>query len=66
MRKLKELEEKKLIRTCESLEEESTKYSFETDTKSDLEAQKLLVKANTLKGRQNELKIEVRDLQDEI
>ena len=66
MRKLKELEEKKLIRTCESLEEESTKYLFETDTKSDLEAQKLLVKANALKGRQNELKIEVRDLQDEI
>ena len=66
MRKLKELEEKKLTRTCESLEEESTKYSFETDTKSDLEAQKLLVKANALKGRQNKLKIEVRDLQDEI
>ena len=66
MRKLKELEEKKLIRTCESLEEKSTKYSFETDTKSDLEAQKFLVKANALKGRQNELKIEVRDLQDEI
>ena len=66
MKKLKELEEKKLIRTCESLEEKSTKYSFETDTKSDLEAQKLLVKANALKGRQNELKIEVRDLQDEI
>ena len=66
MRKLKELEEKKLIRTCESLEEESTKYSFETDTKSDLEAQKFLVKANALKGRQNELKIQVKDLQDEI
>ena len=65
MRKLKELEEKKLI-TCESLEEESTKYSFETDTKSDLEAQKFLVKANALKGRQNELKIQVKDLQDEI
>ena len=66
MRKLKELEEKKLIRTCESLEEKSTKYSFETDTKSDLEAQKFLVKANALKGRQNELKIQVKDLQDEI
>ena len=65
MRKLKELEEKKLI-TCESLEEESTKYSFETDTKSDLGAQKFLVKANALKGRQNELKIQVKDLQDEI
>ena len=65
MRKLKELEEKKLI-TCESLEEESTKYSFETDTKSDLEAQKFLVKANALKGRQNELKIQVKNLQDEI
>ena len=66
MRKLKELEEKKLIRTCESFEEKSTKYSFETDTKSDLEAQKFLVKANALKGRQNELKIQVKDLQDEI
>ena len=56
---MKEFEEKekKLIRTCESLEEDSTKYSFEAETKSDLEAQK---------RRQNELKIEVKGLQDEI
>lgn len=55
---MKEFEEKekKLIRTCESLEEDSTKYSFEAETKSDLEAQK---------RRQNELKIEVKGLQDE-
>ena len=62
----KRIGRKKLIRTCESLEKDSTKYSFEAETKSDFEAWKLLVKANTLKRRQNELKIEVKGLQDEI
>ena len=59
---LKELEEKvkKLIRTCESLKEDRTKYSFEAETKSDLGARKLLVRANALNRRQNELKIEVK------
>ena len=43
-KELKELEdkEKKVIRTCESLEGDSTKYSFEAETKSDLEARKLM------------------------
>ena len=57
--------EEKLIRTCESLEEHSTKYSFEAETKSDLEARKLLAKANALKRKQNELKTKVKGLQDE-
>ena len=61
-----EEKEKKLIRTCESLEEDSTKYSSKAETKSELEARKLLVKANALKRRQNELKIAVKGLQDEI
>ena len=55
-----------MIRTCESLEKDSTKCSFEEETKSNLEAGKLLVKANALKRRQNELKIEVKSVQDEI
>ena len=42
------------------------KYSFEAETKSDLEAPKLLVKATALKRRQNDLKIEVKGLQDKI
>ena len=48
------------------MEKDSTKYSFEEETKSNLEAGKLLVKANALKRRQNELKIEVKSVQDEI
>ena len=66
-KELKELNEreKKMIRTCESLEEDSTKYSVEAETKSDLEARKLLGKANALKRKQNELKIKVKGLQDE-
>ena len=53
-------------RTCESLEKDSTKYSFGAERKPDFEARKLLEKANTLKRRQNELKVEVKGLQDEI
>ena len=34
----KRIGRKKLIRTCESLEKNSTKYSFEAETKSDFEA----------------------------
>ena len=62
---LKELKEKeeRLIRTCTSLEEDIIKYSFEAETKSYL---KLLVNANALIRRKNELKIEVKGLQDDI
>ena len=48
------------------MEKNSTKYSFEEEAKLNLEAGKLLVKANALKRRQNELKIEVKSVQDEI
>ena len=59
---MKEKEER-LIRTCTSLEEDIIKYSFEAETKSYL---KLLVNANALIRRKNELKIEVKGLQDDI
>ena len=59
---MKEKEER-LIRTCKSLEEDITKYSFEAETKLYL---KLLVNANALIRRKNELKIEVKGLQDDI
>ena len=48
------------------MEKNSTKYSFEEEAILNLEAGKLLVKANALKRRQNELKIEVKSVQDEI
>ena len=62
---LKELKEKeeRLIRTCTSLEKDITKYSCEAETKLYL---KLLVNANALIRRKNELKIEVKGLQDDI
>ena len=53
-------------RTCESLEKGSTKYSFKAEAKLELQPQKLLLKANPLKRRQNELKVEVKGLKDKI
>ena len=47
-------------------QKKATLYSFEAEAKQNLEARKLLVKANALKRKQNELKIEVKGLQDKV
>ena len=55
--------QKNLISTCDSLEDEFTRYVTEVEKQVDLT---LLIKANVLKRRQNELKTEVGDIQDQI
>ena len=55
--------QKNLISTCDSLEDEFTRYVTEVEKQVDLT---LLIKANVLKRRQNELKTEAGDIQDQI
>ena len=52
-----------IVSTCDSLDDEFTRYAAEAEKQAD---RILVVKANALKRRQTELETKVKDLQDQI
>ena len=58
-----EIQDNLIVSTCDSLDDEFTRYAAEAGKQAD---RILVVKANALKRRQTELETKVKDLQDQI